>query len=340
MSKLTVLMTVYNGQTFLAETMESILNQTYRDFRFLIVDNASTDKSRDIIRSYNDPRIDLVQLPQNIGQVAALNKGLTLIDTPLIARMDADDLNAPNRFEQQVEYMEKHPQVGIVGSMVIAFDGKTENRWPWPCSYDDIKVKLLFECCMPHPSVMMRKSLLDKHNLHYNEEIGHSFDWELWQRAAHCFPVVNLPEYHLRYRLHASNESAKTLHLQRQAAQYIDSQTLPHLGLESHPLRKYHRDVGSETLNISDREPGFIDGVLGWFDAIRAANRRTNTYNPEALERFLRQRLFKVLNANTRHTREVLKHFFKFHLHKDIGFPRTLKFLTKTFLSIFRLFRS
>jgi glycosyltransferase involved in cell wall biosynthesis len=104
MPELTVLMTVYNGEAYLRETIDSILNQTYKDFKFLILDNASTDSSREIIRSYNDPRIELAALPENIGQAAALNKGLDMIDTPLVARMDADDISLPHRLTREWVY--------------------------------------------------------------------------------------------------------------------------------------------------------------------------------------------------------------------------------------------
>ena len=332
-------MTVYNGETFLKETVESILSQTYTDFKFLILDNASTDNSREIIRSYNDPRIELVALPENIGQVAALNKGLDMIDTPLIARMDADDISLPQRFEQQAAFMEKHPQVGVCGSYVISFDGKKEILWQWPLTAPEIKVKLLFECCLPHPAVMMRKSLLDKHNLRYNETIGHSFDWELWQRAAEHFELANIPAYLLKYRVHQTSESIKTLHLQEKAAKAIDDQTLKRLGLENHPLRQVHRDVAFETLKAKNREPEFLNKVIRWFDALKAANKRKKVYSGDALQRFLSQRLHLILKFNIKYRGLVLKIFFNQHLYRDVGIYRSFGFIGRVFLSLFGLFK-
>ncbi|MFC1937085.1 glycosyltransferase family 2 protein [Chloroflexota bacterium] len=106
---MTVLMTVYNGEPYLYEAVASILAQTYRDFRFLILDNASTDNSRGVIRSFNDPRIKLVELPENIGLVAALNRGLEMIDTPFVARMDADDISLPTRLEKELNELQNSP---------------------------------------------------------------------------------------------------------------------------------------------------------------------------------------------------------------------------------------
>ena len=119
---LTVLMTVYNGEPYLKDAVSSILNQTYRNFHFLILDNASTDNSRKIIRKFKDARIELVELIENISHTAALNRGLKLIDTPLVARMDADDISINNRFEIQVAFMEKNPSVVLLGTAFQTID--------------------------------------------------------------------------------------------------------------------------------------------------------------------------------------------------------------------------
>lgn len=328
-------MTMYNAAPFLRETVDSVLNQTYPDFKYLIIDNASIDNSREIIRSYNDPRIKLVPLPENIGQVAALNKGLDMIDTPLIARMDADDICLPQRFGRQVEFMDANPEIGICGAFAIAFHGKREIYWQWPCHPDDIKVKLLFECCLAHPSVMMRKDLLDRYKLRYSETIGHSFDWELWQRAAECFDLANIPAFLLRYRLHEANESKKTLHLQEQAAKLIDDQTLERLGLANHPLRQIHRDAAFETMNAKNRGPEFLDRVIQWFDQLETANSLKKIYNADALRRFLNERLFLMLKANLKYRRAILKIFSNHRLYRQVGIYRSFKFMIKVLLSFF-----
>jgi glycosyltransferase involved in cell wall biosynthesis len=342
MAKLTVLMTVYNGEVYLRENIESILNQTYKDFKFLILDNASTDSSREIIRSYNDPRIELVTLAENIGQAAALNKGLDMIDTPLVARMDADDISLPRRFERQVAFMEAHPEVGVCGTFAVTFfhQDKKEIKYRWPTEPEDIKVKLLFECCLPHPAVMIRKTFFDQYGLRYDEEIGHSFDWELWQRAAEHFELANLPEFHLRYRLHPENESKKTVHLQKTAALKLDDRSLKRLELHKHPLRQVHRDAAFETFNVKNRGPGFLNQVVQWFRELENANKKHGIYSQEALHRFLRERLFVVLHYNAAHPGLILKLFFKEPLYREVGVFRSIKFLVKVFLSFLGLYKT
>ena len=102
---LTVLMAVYNGERFLRTAVDSILNQTHSDFRFLVVDDASTDSTPELLRRIRDPRLEVFRLDQNVGQTAALNIGLRRAATPYIARMDADDYSAPHRLERQMSLL-------------------------------------------------------------------------------------------------------------------------------------------------------------------------------------------------------------------------------------------
>lgn len=334
MTQLTVLMTVYNGEAFLRETVDSILCQTFEDFKFLVVDNASSDGSCEIIRSYDDPRIQLVALPENIGQIPALNKGLAMIDTPYIARMDADDISLPRRFEKQMAFMEAHPEVGVCGTHAVAFNGKQETLWQHPVDHEDIKVQLLFECCLVHPSVIMRREFLERHQLNYNELLGHSEDWELWQRCAKHFPLANIPGVLVRYRVHGQSVSRQTLDRQQAAAQMLDNASLRLLELNHHPLRRVHRDVAFETFNAKNREAGFLEDVVEWFSQLTAANRRFGVYQQDALKRFLKKRLFVVLTGSARHRRTGLGIFLREKLYRYVPLSWSLKYLAKLILPV------
>jgi glycosyltransferase involved in cell wall biosynthesis len=333
MTALTVLMTVYNAGDHLADCMESILNQSYRNFSFLIIDDGSTDGSGRIARSYSDPRIKLMELPRNIGQIAAMNMGLSMIETPLIARMDADDISLPHRFARQVKFMEDHPEVGICGTYAIVFDGKKRLHWAYPCRAHDIKVKLLFECSLVHSSVMMRKEFLEKYDLKYNDQLKHSYDWELWQRAANSFDLANIPEYLVQYRIHEQSVSYRTAHHQMEAAKQLDDASLALLGLEDHPLRKIHRDVAFDTFKADNRDREFLSQTREWFDTLRAANRTHHVYDQGALNRFLKKRLFVILTKNTQHWRRALTYFMNERLLARVNWLWTLKFFIKICLS-------
>lgn len=330
MTKLTVLMTVYNGSEYLRETIESVLSQTYRDFTFLIMDNASTDDSRDIIKSYDDPRIKLAPLPENIGQIRALNKGLDFIVNGLVARLDADDICMPTRFEEQVSFMDAHPEIGICGTFARAFSSSTTVRWTYPTSPDELKVNHLFECAMVHPSVVMRKDVLDSFDLRYDESMTHSFDWDLWQRAARYTKLANIPKFLVRYRLHDQSQSQQTLEMQDAAAKRLDIRALGQLGLVLHPLHHIHRDASLITFNAANRGAEFVNQVIQWFEMLETANNQYRVYDKDTLHRFLKKRLFVVLTHNAFMGKTARDIFFYEKLQRYIPRTWTVKFLIKT----------
>ena len=202
MPKVTVLMAVYNGERFLREAMESVLCQTFRDFQFLIINDGSTDKTRDLILSYDDTRIVLVDNKHNVGQTRTLNRGLELATGELIARQDADDVSEPERLAKQVAFLESHSKVALLGTWYKEIDvhGSVIGKRKLPCDTIDIRWSLLFFCPFVHSSVMFRKSVVSEQIGFYNEALAYSQDYELWHRIARRLPVANLPEPLVRLR--------------------------------------------------------------------------------------------------------------------------------------------
>ena len=117
-------MPVYNGAVYLAPALDSILRQSYGDFEFLIIDDCSADQSREIIKSYHDPRIRLYENQENIGQTHTLNRGLRLATGEYLARQDQDDISLPTRFERQVEMLDRYPDIGLVGSQMAVIHSR------------------------------------------------------------------------------------------------------------------------------------------------------------------------------------------------------------------------
>src|SRR5258705_299739 len=156
-SLVTVLMQVYNSERFLSEAIDSILNQTFTDFEFLIIDDGSTDNSLKIIKSYSDARIRLVQNEKNLGITATLNKGIVLARADLISRMDADDISYPERLQKQYEYLKDHPDCALLSTQarVIAEDKQVE--YIDDTNSDFFYYNLTFSSPIFHPSVMYRK---------------------------------------------------------------------------------------------------------------------------------------------------------------------------------------
>lgn len=194
-------MPVYNvKEDWLRESIESILNQTYSDFEFIIFDDGSDMPIDDVIKSYNDDRILLLHGEGNHGVANALNECLKVAKGEFIARMDADDISVPERFAKQIEYFSKNPNISILGSWYEAFPDKYIVQHPSRPKYFD----LLEKCCMAHPSVMFRKSDFEKFGLKYNPDYKCE-DYDLWSRAVRVLEIDNIQEVLLKYRVHENN---------------------------------------------------------------------------------------------------------------------------------------
>ncbi|MDL5039750.1 glycosyltransferase family 2 protein [Heyndrickxia coagulans] len=195
----TVLMPVYNGEKYLREAIESILNQTYKNFEFLIIDDGSTDNSKQIIKSYKDSRINLVSNGRNLKLINSLNKGIDLSSGKYIARMDCDDISMPRRLEKQVNFMEKNKDVIMCGTGVKILESKWKRTFPIT-GWENIKYKLLIENCIYHPSVMIRTDVLKDNRIYYDSRFIHAEDFELWQRISKKYKIENIRKPLLKYR--------------------------------------------------------------------------------------------------------------------------------------------
>jgi len=200
--EISVVMSVYNGEKYLDEAIQSILNQTYKNFEFIIINDGSTDKSLEIIKKYinQDKRIILINR-ENKGLIASLNEGIAKARGTYIARMDADDISLPNRFEEQVKFMEKNLDVGVCGSWVVVFGKNRKDRlWKTSLKDDELKTNLLFSVPFAHPSVIIRTDLLFNNNIRYNSEFIHAEDYNLWVDLSNYTKFANIQKVLLKYR--------------------------------------------------------------------------------------------------------------------------------------------
>ncbi len=203
MPKVTVLMAVYNGESYLREAIDSILAQTFQDFEFLIINDGSCDCTWEILNSYNDPRIRLVNNDHNLGLTRSLNKGLKLAQGEFIARQDADDISEPERLVEQIAFLETHPEVALVGTWYKEIDaqGKLIGKSELPCNCMQIRWHILFYCPFVHSAVMLRKFTVMEQIGFYNEALTYSMDYELWYRIARKLPIANLNKFLVRLRV-------------------------------------------------------------------------------------------------------------------------------------------
>lgn len=206
--KVSVLMPVYNTkEKHLREAMESILSQTFRDFEFLVVNDASTDPNVErVVLSYDDERIRYSANTGNMGISDVRNKLIGLARGEYLAVMDHDDISLPDRFQKEVAYLDAHPDVGIVGCQFVEFqDG--QRRSAFPSEDMDIRTDFMETCALLHPTCMIRKSILEKTGIRYEGEFSPAEDYALYCRMLPFTKFHNIDEILFHYRWHSDNTS-------------------------------------------------------------------------------------------------------------------------------------
>jgi hypothetical protein len=210
-------MSVRDGERFLSEAVESILDQTMRDFELIVVDDASTDRSAEILASHarRDPRLRVLRVDASAGLAGALNLGCEVARGTLVARMDADDVAAPDRLERQVAFLGEHGQVAVVGgaATLIAETGVPHEVRRPPLDDARIRATLRRRNCMIHPTVTMRRDVLCDTG-GYRAAFVNAEDYDLWLRLAERHRFANLPDAVLRYRVHRGQASFQGLEQQ------------------------------------------------------------------------------------------------------------------------------
>ena len=209
---ISVAMSVYNGERFLSEAIESVLAQSWRDFEFLLLDDGSNDGSLAIMQRFAalDPRIRVIAR-ENRGLVASLNQLLAEARAPLIARMDADDVCLPERFARQIGFFAANPQHGVVGSLTDDIDERGQPYAMVPINHPLTHAAFLERIesrgqLLAHPTVMYRRDVVLRVG-GYHAAFRHCEDYDLWLRLAHRTRIANLPEQLLRYRHYADQVS-------------------------------------------------------------------------------------------------------------------------------------
>ena len=232
-------MCVHNGRPHLAAAIESVLAQTWRDFEFLIIDDASTDESAEIARGFTDPRIRLLRNEQNLGLTRSMNLGLREARGELIARQDADDLSAPERFARQIAALEAHPEVPLLGSQARLIDGRGHSRGNRDLPLDSVSLRWesLLDNPLIHSAAMFRRAVVLEEFGGYDESFPCCQDYALWTRVMERYPAANLPERLVSIREHSMSVSAtrkiEAGEMVRRVVERLLAKMLPKVALES-----------------------------------------------------------------------------------------------------------
>lgn len=297
--RVTVLLPVWNGQDYIAESLSSILTQSLEDFDVLVFDDGSTDSTPAILAGFNDPRVRVIRSPVNRGLVATLNHGLEIIDTSYIARMDADDIADRDRLKTEKAFLDSQPEIGVVGSAVsLVGDGTV---WPYPESDSAIRVAMLHDSPFAHPTVMYRADLIRK--CRYDALYLHAEDFNLWVDLCDETKFANLPSPYLKSRRHAGQISSI-----RSKEQFLTHTTIiaKYIGkifggsVPDADLHAHNALIGNEPMRD-------IDALDSWIGKLRGLPHSRTGWEREDLEFFVADRLFRRLKdeSNRRLSRRL-----------------------------------
>jgi len=205
-----VIVPTYNCEKYLRRSIESIINQTFKDFELIIINDGSTDDTGEILDEFCeiDKRVIILENEKIQGVASSLNRGIRKASGRYIARMDADDISEVRRFEKQVDYLENNPEVGVVGSYIQFIDdhGKSINKWDLFSSDTLIRYTFCFLSQLCHPSLMMRSDIIDG-NTTYNQVTAE--DYDLWVRLSTKTRFSNISEYLIKRRRHDQTKTSK-----------------------------------------------------------------------------------------------------------------------------------
>ncbi|MCH7402096.1 glycosyltransferase family 2 protein [Belliella kenyensis] len=218
MPKVTILLPVFNCEKYVSQAIESILNQSFTDFEFLIINDGSTDSTPEILKEFSDSRIKIINNLSNEGLVPTLNRGITLANGEYIFRMDSDDVSHRERIKRQVQFMEINPKVVVCGTNRFIL-GRENSKGGKALKNSDVLAISIFNCPLVHPSVCIRKRFLDEYQLRYNVKYIHSEDNALWLAILKIGGEISvLSERLVGYRLHDDQVSKRFAEKQKESS--------------------------------------------------------------------------------------------------------------------------
>lgn len=327
-----VLMPVYNAAEYLSTSLSSIIAQSYTQLEIVIVDDASTDQSLDIVQSFLDPRIVIIKNSENMGLAASLNRAIDSSTGIFLARMDADDIAHPSRISRQVNFMLDNPDVDVLGTSMQYF-GESRFLNHFPKTHEACRSYLMLNVCFGHPTVMFRRYVFQATENFYAPRLKqYSEEYDLWCRLADKYRFHNLQQVLLYYRTYPPAIKSKA-----ENNRITNSSEIRKNYLTSHLGKVNHDDWRAHCMAAFLKGFSSIDDILRidlWFKRILERNIQTNAFNQEILMEQLAERFFEVCYAYTGFRRWTLLIFYKsdWSMIFKPSFKKTAKFAVKQFI--------
>ena len=295
MPLISIIMSVYNEEMYLEEALKSILVQTLEDYELIIIDDCSTDKTVEIIQSFEEPRIRLMINETNMGLTKNLNKALKLCQGEFIARMDGDDICMPDRFQKQVDYMRQHSEYMLTGCQTRTF-GEQNMTWRLKDNPEKLKIMMLIRPVLAHPTFMMRRELIFEKGFYYDESYRSAQDYELAQRVSESYPIGIVQDILLNYRTHKKQVSSKSGNTQFANADRIRERQLKRLGVDvDEKMRKVYDSWVKEEKDIKAETFCQAQKLIQEFCR---ANKEKKIYDNALMEKTLKEMLFMWILRN------------------------------------------
>ena len=313
MAKVTVLMPTYNVAPYVKEAIGSVLKQTFGDFELLVVDDASTDDTLAVVRTIDDPRIRIAAFDNNVGLAENLNRGLALINTEYVARMDGDDIAEPFWLEKEVAVLDNYPDIGICSGGFERF-GTVKSLVRFPERHEDCMANMLFECSVIVPT--FRMSLYRECSLRYRTDAFPAEDYRFWAECLRVTKVYNLQETLFHYRMHPTQICTARKEEQQRKVAEVRRYMLEWLSPDFTEAEKEYYTGAFMAPKIVSREE--LRERKAFCKRIIERNRSVGHFDEAALCRRLDKHLRLTLYST------IVERYFK----EGYSLPRYLKYLT------------
>ncbi len=325
-------MAAYNAEAYISEAIDSILNQTFSDFEFIIINDGSKDATLSIINRFSDKRIVVINNEVNCGLAASLNKGIRLAKGKYIARMDADDISSLHRFEKQFIFLENNPNIDVCVTPMQLFGSENTASGESIVTDEQIKAELIWGTPTNHATMLMKTDKIRTHNLYYDESFGVGQDWKFWYDVRDCVKIYSLNELLYFYRRGEHNVTVQFKDKSKQRSLRMHELLMKDFGIEftqedllTHQFIncQFSLKPSSETVKLA----------WAWYQKLLNHNKLVSKYDVESFEISAAKRWhrlffliapcgFKTVVAyivSSGISWNQFKYYLKFRLNKVIG---------------------
>ena len=325
MPTISILMPVYNVELYIAEAIESILSQTFEDFEFIVINDGSTDRTSEIVLSFNDPRILFINNIINKKKIACLNDGLRIAKGDFVGFMDGDDIAAKTWLEKQYSLLIKDDDIGVCGTWFESF-GDYSQTHRLPLTHDEIYFNLLTGCPITHP--LIRKRLLNEYNIFFDPEFF-SEDSYLLIKLADITRLANNPEVLYKYRVHANQVTQKFKNILNESL--IREKKI-------HFNNLYRKLTSFENISGIEFQPNHIVDIrdLKNYESLTLLlfneNREKRIFSQDILQETLSEQFFRLIGSQSRFNLYSMIYFYLSPLQKymRLSFTQHIKFIVKS----------